>query len=106
MEILELIEDNPITNRIRIKLSQEEISQQYSQILSDLQTNNEIPGFRRGKAPKQIVERHVGKPEIWRLTCKRASESAFGEALELLKKTSMTYPDYQLETYSQVPRRL
>ncbi|MDP2909990.1 MAG: trigger factor, partial [bacterium] len=50
--------------KLEIKLSKEEFAGFYEQALSDIGKEVEIKGFRKGKAPKDIVEKTVGRERI------------------------------------------
>lgn len=41
-----------------------------------------IPGFRKGKAPRRMVERHYGKAVLWDEALEDILEEAYGQALE------------------------
>ncbi|WP_297963867.1 trigger factor [uncultured Anaerovibrio sp.] len=57
-----------------------------------------IPGFRKGKAPKKIVERHVGKQNIMTDAFEVVAPKAFNEALDQEKIEIVTRPDIDVDT--------
>lgn len=57
-----------------------------------------IPGFRRGKAPKKIVERTVGKEYIIDEAVEIAAPKAFFEALKEKEIDIVTRPDFEVIT--------
>lgn len=57
-----------------------------------------IPGFRRGRAPKKIVERTVGKEYIIDEAVEIAAPKAFFEALKEKEIDIVTRPDFEVIT--------
>lgn len=60
-----------------------------------------IPGFRRGKAPRKIVERHVGKDALMQEAFDLIAPKAFGEALDDQKIEPVTRPDIDIITLEE-----
>ena len=99
MDILEFEEINPEESRMKLKLGSEEIKAEFENALTELMSDSEIPGFRPGKAPRNIVERHIGPNEIWRMARDRASRDAFEKVLKEKESTYTGAPDYQHTDY-------
>ena len=57
-----------------------------------------IPGFRKGKAPMEIIERHVGKQSLMDETAEILIEDAANEALKEEKMTPVDDVDYDVVT--------
>ncbi len=54
-----VIEDiSPVKKKLHIQVSPEAIAQELVKAVSDIAKKAKIPGFRPGKAPKAVVERH------------------------------------------------
>jgi len=49
---------------LRIVLTKEEIDKEYQSTLKSVQSNFETKGFRKGKAPLDLVEQQISKPKI------------------------------------------
>lgn len=60
-----------------------------------------IPGFRRGKAPRKIVERHVGRDALMQEAFDLIAPKAFGEALNDQKIEPVTRPDIDIITLEE-----
>ncbi|ERL25221.1 trigger factor [Mitsuokella sp. oral taxon 131] len=60
-----------------------------------------IPGFRRGKAPRKIVERHVGRDALMQEAFDLIAPKAFGEALDDQKIEPVTRPDIDIITLEE-----
>jgi len=99
MEILEYKEDDASALVMRIKIDSETLTKAYDKALDDLVKDAEIPGFRRGKAPRKVVERHTGVPEIWETARDKASEEAFEAALKEKEVEVEGEPEYEREEY-------
>ncbi len=56
-----LIEDiTTVKKKLTIELAPDEVAKEFDKALVDVGKKAKIPGFRPGKAPKNIVERHYG----------------------------------------------
>lgn len=63
MEVkIEKLEKNLV--KVEISIDAESAAQEYSKACRTLSNNISIPGFRKGKAPRNIVEKHVGDTRI------------------------------------------
>lgn len=52
------------TVKINIEVEADVVSQEYGKACKRVSNHVNIPGFRKGKAPKNMVEKYVGKPRI------------------------------------------
>jgi trigger factor len=99
VEILEHKELNPVTFRFKICLTSDEMADHFVKALDHLVPQSQVPGFRKGKAPREMVERHIGTSEIWRMAQDRASREAFHEACELRETSAIVEPRFDLTEY-------
>ena len=60
-----------------------------------------IPGFRKGKAPRKIVERHVGKDAVMQEAFDIIAPKAFQEALDEQKIEPVTRPNIDIVTLEE-----
>lgn len=60
-----------------------------------------IPGFRKGKAPRMIVERHVGKEAVMQEAFDIIAPKAFQEALDEQKIEPVTRPNIDIVTLEE-----
>lgn len=80
MEVkIEKLENNLIG--LDIEIDAEMAAQEYSKACKRLSENISIPGFRRGKAPRNIVERHVGEGRIKQESLNRLLPAIFADAI-------------------------
>jgi trigger factor len=68
---------------LEISVGVEETSQAYKNVLRELTTRSAIPGFRKGKAPRQLVINHYGKSNITASACEEVIEIGVKKALEV-----------------------
>ncbi len=99
MKILEYKEINPITSRMKLLVEAEELKTAFDKVLEDLGKETEVPGFRPGKAPDHLVERHIGTSEIWRMASDKATGKAFEEALKEKCSSCIKVPDFKHDDY-------
>lgn len=64
---IEIISDErtPIERRLLLRVDSESIEQLWDEELTRASREAKIDGFRQGKAPKHLVERHIGRSGIW-----------------------------------------
>ena len=82
--------------KLTIKVSGDECTNAYESVLAKLVRGAEIPGFRKGKAPPQMVLNHFGKKSISAEAC----ESIIGAAVPLALQQN------DIRAIGQVPLRL
>ena len=63
--------------------------------------NITVPGFRKGKAPRKIVERHVGKDAVMQEAFDIIAPKAFQEALDEQKIEPVTRPNIDIVTLEE-----
>jgi hypothetical protein len=56
----------PIERTLKIRVESEFIEQIWRQEVLRLAKETTLPGFRPGRAPPHLVERHIGRVEIWK----------------------------------------
>lgn len=86
---------------LTITVDKEEVQKAVNRAAKSLAERVNIPGFRKGKAPKNIVERHVGKDELLRETFDLIGPKAFSDALESESVEPVSRPDIQIETLEE-----
>ena len=80
MEVkIEKLEKNLI--KLEISIDAESAAQEYSKACRILSNNIAIPGFRKGKAPRNIVEKHVGEARIKHEALNKILPAIFANAI-------------------------
>lgn len=54
-------EINPVKKKINIEIEPDSVAKEMDKAIKDVAKKAKIPGFRPGKAPKNIVEKHYGE---------------------------------------------
>lgn len=67
----------------------------------DLGQNVEVPGFRKGKAPKEIIEREVGLDKILKVASEAAIKENYLKAIEENKIEAIGQPEITLLKLAQ-----
>ena len=75
-----------------------ELDKAYEAAYKKVASKVNIPGFRKGKAPKMIVERHVGKEYIIDEAVEIAAPKAFFDALKEKEIDIVTRPEFEVVT--------
>jgi len=93
--------------RISLEISPEHASQEYNKAWKRLGQRLSIPGFRRGKAPRPIVEKHVGTERIKQETMDRLLPHLFADVisehqLDIVAPPQVTSLVFDLNTGSVV----
>lgn len=86
---------------LEITVPAAELDKAYEAAFKKLSGRVNIPGFRKGKAPKHIVERTVGKEYMLNEAFEICGPKAFGEALEAQSLEPVTRPEFEAVTLEQ-----
>lgn len=76
---IERIENNLVN--LSLEIEAEHATQEYNKACRRLGMNVAIPGFRRGKAPRAVIEKYVGVDKIKREALDRLLPHVFADAL-------------------------
>ncbi len=121
-----LIEDaGPCRKKVRIEMPAEEVTKEYEAVVTEFARTASVPGFRPGRAPRQIIERRYGKsilgdlrdrlvPRGYRDAVKQEKIDAVSildlEEPTIVKGQSMSFtvtvdvpPVFDLPTYQGIP---
>jgi trigger factor len=92
---LEKIEDSQATVKLEIAEDRFEEGLQYSYKKVVREVN--LPGFRKGKAPRQLVEAQFGRENLYEDALEYVLPLAFAEAITELKLEPIARPDYDFD---------
>jgi FKBP-type peptidyl-prolyl cis-trans isomerase (trigger factor) len=87
--------DNSI--ELTITLPWGEIEKVYEEVIVDFVKNAEISGFRKGKAPRDIVEKSLDKGKVYEEVVRRIIPKAYSEALVAEKLHPIVMPKIELK---------
>ena len=83
--------------KVDIEIPAQEAVKYYNEAAKRFAQYVNIPGFRKGKAPRNIVEQHVGEERIKQEALERALPQIFSEVIRENKFDLVTQPN--LESY-------
>lgn len=82
---------------LAVELPPETVTQGVDQALARLNQRVEIPGFRRGKAPKTLLERYVGRDTVFEETLKVLVPDAYTQAVQQSGVRPIAQPDIHVD---------
>src|SRR2546425_12126738 len=86
---------------LEVELPPETVSQGMERALAQLNRRVEIPGFRRGKAPKTLLERYVGKDAIHEEAVKLLVPDAYSQAIRESGVHPIAQPEIQVQSFEE-----
>ena len=92
-------ENQQVTLTIEVEAA--EINKAVEQACKRLANRVSIPGFRKGKAPRMIVERHVGKDAVLQEAFDIVAPKALSKAFDEQKIDPVTRPNVDIETMEE-----
>lgn len=70
------------TVEIEMTLPWDEIKVEYQKVFDEVAASMELPGFRKGKAPKKMVEENINRAKIYEEVLKRVVPKAYAEKIK------------------------
>ncbi len=92
-------ENQQVTLTIEVEAA--EINKAVEQACKRLANRVSTPGFRKGKAPRMIVERHVGKDAVLQEAFDIVAPKALSKAFDEQKIDPVTRPNVDIETLEE-----
>ena len=92
-------ENQQVTLTIEVEAA--EVNKAVDQACKRLANRVSIPGFRKGKAPRLIVERHVGKDAVLQEAFDIVAPKALSKAFDEQKIDPVTRPSVDIETLEE-----
>jgi len=96
---VEKIENNRAELKIEVEAEQVDkaLDRAYRKIVKDV----DIPGFRKGKAPRKIVETHLGTEPIFKQALDFILPEVYSQAVEETKIRPIAQPEVSLEQFEE-----
>ncbi len=85
------------TIELTITIPWADIQATYKTVVTETASNAEIAGFRKGKAPQQMVEENIDKTKTYEETIKRLVPKAYTEAVQEHKIAPIMMPQVELK---------
>ncbi len=100
MEMKVSVEDvSPVQKRLSVEIPSEKVKDLLDKTVNQLRRTVSLPGFRKGKVPKSIIERDYAR-EIQVEVMQKLIEDSLGEAIRQSKVTMLLEP--QLDSSSEI----
>lgn len=93
---LSRLEDGTI--ELTLTISWDTIQKTYALVVDDFVKEAEMPGFRKGKAPKAMVEESLDKNKVYEETIKRIVPQAYTDAVAEHKLKPILMPQIDLKS--------
>ena len=97
---MEITVSSDTLEKSRVKLTVdvplEEVEREYKRAVRRVSDKVNIPGFRRGRAPQALVERHAGVESVFREALDRLVPAAYAEALKQTEILPVGNPELEL----------
>lgn len=90
----EPIENSQVT--LNIEMETTEVDKYLERAYSRLVKSVSVPGFRKGKTPRDILERHIGKDALLREALEDLIPKAYEEAIEKQEIDAIARPQFEL----------
>jgi len=84
------------TIEITVTVPKKIVDQFYGQALEKLTKEAEVKGFRKGKAPKNLVEKNLGKQRVYQEAIEKIVSQAYVEAIKQNNLKPVTAPKVEL----------
>ncbi len=81
-------------SKVRFKIAQKEVAAAYQAALKSFAKTTAAPGFRKGKAPLEIVESIVGRLKLLEKTFEKVAPNAYYDAVIKEKRHPLTNPEF------------
>src|SRR3990167_5208159 len=85
------------TIALTVTIPFEEVKKTWSQVMEDVAKNAEMPGFRKGKAPKKLVEKNVDREKIREEVLKKLLPIAYTQAIKTHNIKPIINPKIHIE---------
>ena len=82
--------------KLTVDVPLEEVEREYKRAVRRVSDKVNIPGFRRGRAPQALVERHAGVESVFREALDRLVPAAYAEALKQTEIQPVGSPELEL----------
>lgn len=86
---------------LKITLSAEEVNKGFKKAVAKIAGQVNIPGFRKGKAPRNIIEMHYGKEAVKQEAFELVANQCYTEALEQEKLIPVSDPKVEDSVFEE-----
>jgi trigger factor len=87
--------------KLRVEVSEDDLGPAIAQVYRELANQMKVPGFRKGKVPRQIIDSRVGPDFVRSEALKEALPDFYREALRQEELEAITAPDIEVVDFDQ-----
>ena len=87
--------------KMTVEVGAEEVQKAFKRAVSDISSRINLKGFRKGKAPRKILEMYIGKDSLAGEAENILINDTWGRALDSEKLTPVTRPDVETSKFSE-----
>ncbi|MFH1738400.1 MAG: trigger factor family protein, partial [bacterium] len=94
MKILESTDVGTCKKKLTVEIPPEEVSKELEDIYAEFSRNADVPGFRRGHAPRYVLRMRYGRV-LEKEAVRKAADEAFKKATEETELHTVTDPEFK-----------
>jgi trigger factor len=83
--------------RLEIEIPAEEVSRHFDTAYRHLAARTRVPGFRPGKAPRNVIERYVGREAVLAEAVEHLVDAGYGAALDQTDLIPIDQPEVEID---------
>ncbi len=87
--------------KMTVEVGAEEVQKAFKRAVSDISSRINLKGFRKGKAPRKILEMYIGKDSLAGEAENILINDTWGRALDSEKLTPVTRPEVEMSKFSE-----
>jgi trigger factor len=87
--------------KLRVEVSEDDLKPAIAGVYRELANEMKVPGFRKGKIPRQIIDSRVGPEFVRSEALKEALPDLYREALKQEELEAITAPDIEVVEFAQ-----
>lgn len=95
---VERIDDTTV--KLQVTVDADRVEQAIEHAAREVARGVRVPGFRPGKAPRRVLERHIGKEALLDEAVRHSLPSFYQEAVEAEELPVVGYPEFDVETFA------
>ncbi|MCA1841265.1 MAG: trigger factor [Actinomycetota bacterium] len=89
-------EESPTKRKLLVEVTPDELAEHYDETLKRLGREVKVPGFRKGKVPRAIIESRMGREALREEVLKDALPNFYSKAAEDQALKAVTYPKIEV----------
>jgi trigger factor len=94
-------QESPTKVRVSVEATSEELEPAVDRAFRRLSNDVKVPGFRKGKVPRKVLEARVGPDQIREATIREAVPELFSRAITESDLHPLTLPDIEVTSFEQ-----